>query len=73
MRGVQDKNMISDLPGRIAGAEQGTQHPLPEPEEESRDDCRLVCAGYLLMALLLSWLLSPPATVLWSLLHQPRA
>lgn len=51
--------MISDLPGRIAGAEQGTQHPLPEPEEENRDDERLVCVGYLLMALLLSWLLSP--------------
>lgn len=45
--GVQGRNMVSDLPGRIAGAEQDTQRPLPEPEEESRGDHWLVCVRYL--------------------------
>lgn len=52
-------NVVSDSPGRRAGAEQGTRHPLPDPEEESRGDRRLVCVKHLLMALLLSWMLSP--------------
>lgn len=34
----QGRSMASHLPGRTAGAEQGTRHPSPAPEEESRGD-----------------------------------
>lgn len=54
----QGRNMVPDSPGRTAGVEQGTRHPLPDPEEKNRGDHQLVCVKRLLMALLLSWMLS---------------